>query len=430
MPAWGAGSFALGGGGIGLVARGQCVDQAVHALGVDLLRELAPVGFHQPDAEHGQGVDLPARGVVRGFFEGVVQLYRVSPANDLGAHQHIFVAGRCAQRFDLYGLLTDMRQRAGVGAHQQELEFFLQPLLLLGRGLAPAGACCGSRHAAEVDMGHHGLVDQRNQRLQIAVAYRLVGLYRIEHRGGQAPDQRIGRFIGGPCRQWQEKSPEKGPGKDPGEGQAKSHRPRETSVHHGHGSHGFGLQGSSGNMPSLDGSSASSSSMSLASAAWLRTCRNTSRVKLYLSSAALSSTEPARNRLARISTVRSRYSDWRAEADSRWCSALPLMSTDSARLSRNVDGPRNGSTRYGPVPTPQCPSVRPKSCLWRSMFSSLAMSSSPPRPRKVLTLTRMKLVAAASPRSCSRLFTNDQMSPMFAKKLLTPVRTGAGVTSR
>ena len=48
---------------------------------------------------------------------------------------------------------------------------------------------------------------------------------------------------------------------------------------------------------------------------------------------------------------------------------------------------------------------------------------------KVFTLTRMKLDAAASPRSCSTLFTNDQTSPRFAKKLLTPVRTGPGMTS-
>ena len=48
---------------------------------------------------------------------------------------------------------------------------------------------------------------------------------------------------------------------------------------------------------------------------------------------------------------------------------------------------------------------------------------------KVLTLTRMNVEAAASARSCSTLFTNDQTSPMLAKKLLTPVRTGAGAMS-
>ena len=48
---------------------------------------------------------------------------------------------------------------------------------------------------------------------------------------------------------------------------------------------------------------------------------------------------------------------------------------------------------------------------------------------KVFTLNRMKLDAAASPRNCSTLFTKDHASLRFAKKLLTPVRTGAGVTS-
>lgn len=68
------GLSALGSARIGLVARGQCLDQAVDALGIDLLRELAPVGFHQPDTQHIQVVDLPACAITRSLFEAVVEL--------------------------------------------------------------------------------------------------------------------------------------------------------------------------------------------------------------------------------------------------------------------------------------------------------------------------------------------------------------------
>ena len=50
--------------------RAAAVDQAINALGVDFLRELAAVGFHQPHAQHVQVVDLPARALARGFPGG------------------------------------------------------------------------------------------------------------------------------------------------------------------------------------------------------------------------------------------------------------------------------------------------------------------------------------------------------------------------
>ena len=63
------------------------------------------------------------------------------------------------------------------------------------------------------------------------------------------------------------------------------------------------------------------------------------------------------------------------------------------------------------------------------MPNSLATSSKPPRPKMVFTFTRMKLLAVPSARNCSKLFTNDHTSDRLPKKLLTPVRTGVGVTS-
>jgi hypothetical protein len=47
----------------------------------------------------------------------------------------------------------------------------------------------------------------------------------------------------------------------------------------------------------------------------------------------------------------------------------------------------------------------------------------------LLIAKRKKLVTAGSTRSCKLLLTNDQASPRLAKKLLTPVRTSAGVAS-
>src|SRR6476620_7959511 len=60
--------------GVRLVAFGQAGDQAIQALGVDLGRELAAIGLHQPHTHHVQVVDLPACALARSFLEPVVQL--------------------------------------------------------------------------------------------------------------------------------------------------------------------------------------------------------------------------------------------------------------------------------------------------------------------------------------------------------------------
>ena len=180
-----------------LVALRQRGDQAVDALGVDLLRELAAVGIDQPDAEHVQVVDLPAAGLARRLLEPVVELDRVAAAAHLGAHQHFLVVGRAAERAHGHGLVADLVERAGVGAHQQGLELFLQALLLLGRGLAPGRAHGGGGHALEVHVRHDLGVDQHHDLVDVAGLDRLVGLDGLEHVGREALDQRVGRFVGG-----------------------------------------------------------------------------------------------------------------------------------------------------------------------------------------------------------------------------------------
>ena len=87
-------------------------DQAVDALGVDLLRELAAVGLHQPHAQHVQVVDLPAGALARRLLEPVVQLDRVAAAADFGAHHHVGVVGRAALRLEADRLVVDLRERA------------------------------------------------------------------------------------------------------------------------------------------------------------------------------------------------------------------------------------------------------------------------------------------------------------------------------
>lgn len=62
------------------------------------------------------------------------------------------------------------------------------------------------------------------------------------------------------------------------------------------------------------------------------------------------------------------------------------------------------------------------------MPASVAMSSKPPRPKKVLTLTRMKVSALFCSLSWATLLTKLQTSPRLPKKLPTPVRTIEGST--
>ena len=73
--------------------------------------------------------------------------------------------------------------------------------------------------------------------------------------------------------------------------------------------------------------------------------------------------------------------------------------------------------------------VRPKSCEWRFRPAGVATSNRPPMPNTVLMVTRMKLSVASTALPCSRLLTTLPTSPMLAKKLVTALRTGCGVTA-
>jgi hypothetical protein len=95
-------------------------------------RKLAAIGLDQPDAQHIEVEDSASRRPGRVSFRAVVELDRVAPALDFGAHHHFLVFGRGTQGLDLDGLVADLRQGTGVGAHQQGLELLLQALLLSG----------------------------------------------------------------------------------------------------------------------------------------------------------------------------------------------------------------------------------------------------------------------------------------------------------
>ena len=175
-----------------LVALGELGDQAVDAVGADLLREAVAVVLDQPDAEHVDVVDLPA---VAGLLEPVVELDRIALAADLGAHDDLVVGRRRAHRLQLDRLLrAHLRQRAGVRADEQQLELVLQALLLIGRRLLPVAADRRCRHALEVDVGQHLLVDQRDDLPDVAGLDRLVGLDGVENVGRDVLDERVGRL--------------------------------------------------------------------------------------------------------------------------------------------------------------------------------------------------------------------------------------------
>ena len=106
------------------------------------------------------------------------------------------------------------------------------------------------------------------------------------------------------------------------------------------------------------------------------------------------------------------------------------MSSGSAAVSRSVDGPSSGSTRYGPLPTPQVASVCPKSSLRRSRPASVATSSTPPRPNTEFVASRIAMVRPFSSLPWRSWLAADQPSPRLPKKLPTPLRNGSGATSR
>src|SRR3546814_699410 len=66
------------------------------------------------------------------------------------------------------------------------------------------------------------------------------------------------------------------------------------------------------------------------------------------------------------------------------------MSPTRPTTSRLVDGPNSGGTMYQPSPTPQCPSVCPKSSSCFSRPTIVAGSSRPARPKVVFNTKRVR----------------------------------------
>src|SRR6185436_7477412 len=159
-----------------------------------------------------------------------------------------------------------------------------------------------------------------------------------------------------------------------------------------------------------------------------RRCRYASRWKTYLSSAASSRMRLASSRSVRRLTPRRNVRELRTSIGRAYCqSGSTVQSIHSPAKSRTLLGPKSGSTRYGPEPTPQRPNVCPKSSLCFSSPISLATSFMPPTPSTELNAKRTQSVQPSTNFPCSMLFTPMKTSSMLAKKLRTQVRTGSGV---
>ena len=97
--------------------------------------------------------------------------------------------------------------------------------------------------------------------------------------------------------------------------------------------------------------------------------------------------------------------------------------------SRTVVGAMNGKTRKGPGPTPQTPSVCPKSSRLGSMpHSCLAMSQSPPIPTVELMRKRASSRPAPDHLPWSTLFTNRGTKLMLVKPRSTIFCSSSGMT--
>ena len=77
------------------------------------------------------------------------------------------------------------------------------------------------------------------------------------------------------------------------------------------------------------------------------------RTGLPLSGRAPNEPEQSVIPLAGLSTASSTDSELRQATSFMLPTTLPARSTGSAAVSRSVEGPSNGSTTYGPGPTPQ-----------------------------------------------------------------------------
>ncbi|CFP58343.1 Uncharacterised protein [Bordetella pertussis] len=107
---------------------------------------------------------------------------------------------------------------------------------------------------------------------------------------------------------------------------------------------------------------------------------------------------------------------------------LPVQSPIRPTPSRRLLAPQIGSTRYGPWPKPQTPSVTPKSLgILRAPVVD-ATSKQPPIPMVVLNRKRPIVLTKSCPRPCRKLLVADHRSPTLLNILCTQLRTGCGVT--
>ena len=114
-------------------------------------------------------------------------------------HNQVFVVNGASQRLDLNHLVIDLAERTRVRANEQELELFLQTLLLVGRGFAPTRASGQGGHAAKIDVLHQLAVDQLHDLVDVAALDAFVAANRIQSFVRNAFDKSIGCLIGRPC---------------------------------------------------------------------------------------------------------------------------------------------------------------------------------------------------------------------------------------
>jgi hypothetical protein len=130
------------------------------------------------------------------FFQTIVELNRLTLAFDFGLHHQIFLICGTSEGLDFNDLVIDLTECARVSANEQKFEFFLQALLLLGRGFAPTGACGQGSHAAKIDVLHQFAVDQLHGFVDVAGFDAFVCAHRVQGFIGDAFDKGIGRFVG------------------------------------------------------------------------------------------------------------------------------------------------------------------------------------------------------------------------------------------
>ena len=116
-------------------------------------------------------------------------------ADHLGAHENVGGIRIGAQRLVIDRLIAVLRERTGVRAHEQSLEFAGQALLLLRSRFPPIAAHRQRGHPLEIEVRrelrfHHFA----NARLVAGLDLR-IALDRLQHVLRHALHHRVGRFL-------------------------------------------------------------------------------------------------------------------------------------------------------------------------------------------------------------------------------------------